>query len=77
MSMDAFLAALPAIGTMASKLRGVEKNVVDDVVLELVQKTASGKKVDSGEFKKILDGLSINKIHMPGFKRLKIKYEDE
>lgn len=77
MSFDVFCDALPALGTIASKLRGIEKNVVDGVVLELVQKTASDGKVDSDKIKGVLDGLLVNKIHVPGYKRVKIRYEDD
>ena len=75
--VDAFLATLSALGTVASKLHGVEKNVVDDVVLEIVRKTSHDKKIDSEEIKTILDGLIVNKIHMPGYKKVKIRYEVE
>ena len=75
--MDVFLSALSALGTVTSKLHGVEKNVVDDVVLEIVRKTPPHKKIDSEELKNILDGLNVDKIHIPGYKKVKIRYEVE
>lgn len=75
--VDAFMSTLSALGTVASRLHGVEKNVVDGVVLEIVQKTPDGQKASSEEIKKILDGLKVNKLHIPGYKRVKIRYEVE
>lgn len=75
--VDVFLATMSSLGTAASKLHGVEKNVVDDVVLEIVRKAPANKKIDSKEIKKTLDGLIVNKIHVPGYKKVKIRYEVE
>lgn len=72
--IDVFFSAMSTLGAVASKLHGVEKNVVDDVVLEIIEKT-SNKKIDSEEFKKTLDGLMVNKVHVPGYKKVKIRYE--
>lgn len=76
--IDVFMSTLSALSTVTSKFHGVEKNVVDDIVLEIVQKKVpDGQKANSGEIKKILDGLRVNKLHIPGYKRIKIRYETE
>lgn len=75
--VEAFLATMSSLGTVASNLHGIEKNVVDDVVLEIIQKSSASKKIDSEEIKRTLDGLMVNKIHVPGYKKVKIRYEVE
>ena len=57
---------MSSLGTAASKLHGVEKNVVDDVVLEIVRKTPPNRKIDPEEIKRALDGLVVDRIHVPG-----------
>ncbi len=66
---------MSSLGTAASKLHGVEKNVVDDVVLEIVRKTSPNRKIDPEEIKRALDGLVVDKIHVPGYKKVKIRYD--
>lgn len=68
---------MPPLGTAASKLHGAEKNVVDDVVLEIVRKTSPNRKTDPEEIKRALDGLVVDKIHVPGYKKVKIRYDVE
>lgn len=36
--IDVFMSALSALSTVTSKFHGVEKNTVDDIALEIVQK---------------------------------------
>ena len=66
---------MSSLGTAASKLHGVEKNVVDDVVLEIVRKTSPNRKIDPEEIKRALDGLVVDKIHVPGYKKVKIRHD--
>lgn len=40
--------------------------------METMQKINSGKNADLDGARKILDGLTVNKMHVPGYKRVKI-----
>ena len=72
--VDAFFATISSLGTVASNLHGVEKNGVDDVILEIMRKTSASHKIDSKEIKKTLDGLMANKIHILGYKNVKTRH---
>ena len=65
---------MSSFGTAASKLHGVEKNVVDDVILEIVRKTPPNRKIDPEEIKRALDGLVVDRIHVPGYKKAKTRH---
>lgn len=49
-------------------------NVVDDVVLEIVRKTPPNRKIDPEEIKRALDGLVVDRIHVPGYKKAKTRH---
>lgn len=72
--MTLFFATMSSLGTVASNLHGVEKNGVDDVVLEVIRKGSASHKIDSKEIKWTLDGLMVNKLHILGHKNVKIRY---
>ena len=55
-------------------MHGVEKNVVDDVILEIVRKTPPNRKIDPEEIKRALDGLVVDRIHVQGYKKAKTRH---
>ena len=73
MDPDALNDIVGALGHVV-KLQGFQKNVVDDVLMELINKMSENKNITLDELKRALDGFEVNKVHMPGYKRVKIKY---
>lgn len=53
----------------------LQKNVVDDVMKELLKVLPKGKEVDLDDLFKALSGLNVNKVDLGLYKRIKIKYE--
>jgi hypothetical protein len=76
--MDAFtifteIAAF--LGHFLAKVLGLQKNVVDDVLMEIIKKLPKRKVIDEKELQKVLLGLDVKKIHVPGYKSINIKYK--
>ena len=54
-------------------MKGLQKNVIDDAVSDLIKRLPDGEKIDVNTLKKESSKFMINKFHTPFFKRYRIE----
>lgn len=65
--------AASLMGHMPGRSRDVQKNVADDVMIKLLE-MMSRNKYSEGELKRLLNNLTVDKVHKPNRKRIRIGY---
>lgn len=65
--------AASLMGHMPGRSRDVQKNVADDVMIKLLEMMSRNKYSES-ELKRLLNNLTVDKIHKPNRKRIRIGY---
>lgn len=63
------------LGHIPVRSRGVQKNVTDDVMIKLLEMISSGK-YNGDELKRLINNLTVDKVHEPDRRRLRIRYEE-
>ena len=63
------------LGHMPVPSRSIQKNVADGVMIKLLEMMSSGK-YSEGELKRLINNLTVDKVHEPNRRRLRIRYEE-
>ena len=61
------------LGNFSNGMKGLQKNVIDDAVSDLIKRLPDGEKIDVDTLKKESSKFMINKFHTPFFKRYRIE----
>lgn len=61
------------MGHVPVRSRGIQKNVADDVMIKLLE-IMSGNKYTEDELKMLINNLTVDKVHKPNRRILRIRY---
>lgn len=61
------------MGHLPIRSRGIQKNVADDVMIKLLE-MMSGNKYTEDELKRLINNLTVDKVHKPNRRILRIRY---
>lgn len=61
------------MGHVPVRSRSIQKNVADDVMIKLLE-IMSGNKYTEDELKRLINNLTVDKVHKPNRRILRIRY---
>ena len=70
---DVISAVATLMGHLPIRSRGIQKNVADDVMIKLLE-MMSGNKYTEDELKRLINNLTVDKVHKPNRRILRIRY---
>lgn len=68
--------AVSLLGHLPRRSTHIQKNVADDVMIKVLETISEGN-YTGAELKTLINNLTVDKLHKPNHRRLRIRYEED